>query len=120
MLSLHSAKRPRKRATQPLPRIGLAVAGGGPIGSMYELGALRAIDEAFDGLDLTRLDSYVSLSSGAFLSAGLVNGISTAEMCRIFVTGDSHDVRFHPELFMRSALFEYLHSASRLPGLTLD
>lgn len=87
---------------------------------MYELGALRAIDEALDGLDLTRLDSYVGVSSGAFLAAGLVNGIGTAEMCRIFITGDSHDVRFHPESFMRPALLEYLRSASRLPGLTLD
>jgi predicted acylesterase/phospholipase RssA len=124
MLSLHPARRPRKPGRKsprgPAPRIGLAIAGGGPIGSMYELGALRALDEAFDGLDLTHLDSYVGVSSGAFLAAGLANRIGTAEMCRIFITGDSDDVRFRPETFLRPALFEYLRRASRLPGLTMD
>jgi NTE family protein len=124
MLSLHPATRAGKSARKPTrapaPRIGLAIAGGGPIGSMYELGALRALDEAFDGLDLTRLDGYVGVSSGAFLAAGLANRIGTAEMCRIFITGDSDDVRFRPETFLRPALFEYLRRASRLPALTLD
>ena len=50
MLSIHSA---RKRGHNG--KIGLAIAGGGPIGGMYELGALRALDEALDGLDLTRI-----------------------------------------------------------------
>lgn len=96
------------------------MAGGGPIGSMYELGALRAIDEAFDGLDLTRLDGYVGVSSGAFLAAGLANRIPTSEMCRIFITGDSDDIRFRPQAFLRPALSEYLRRASGLPRLTLD
>jgi predicted acylesterase/phospholipase RssA len=69
----------------------LAIAGGGPIGGMYELGALRALDEAIEGLDLTRLEVYVGVSSGAFLAAGLANRISTAEMHRIFITGDSFE-----------------------------
>src|SRR5690606_39639234 len=103
MLSLHSA---RSRASHPGrdPRIGLAIAGGGPIGAMYELGALRALDEACDGLDLTRMDCYVGVSSGAFLAAGLANGMDTAELCRIFISGDSEDVRFRPETFLRPAL----------------
>lgn len=118
MLSLHSAlHRPRRNAP---PRIGLAIAGGGPVGGMYELGALRALDEALPGLDLTRLDAYVGVSSGAFLAAGLANRMDTAEMCRIFVTGDSVDVRFRPETFLRPALHEYLRRAARLPRLTFD
>ncbi|BDU16940.1 patatin-like phospholipase family protein [Lysobacter auxotrophicus] len=116
MLSLHSARQ-RARTTGRPPRIGLAIAGGGPIGGMYELGALRALDEAIDGLDLTRLDGYVGVSSGAFLAAGLANRIDTAEMCRIFITGDSADVQFRPETFLRPAIFEYLRSAARLPKL---
>ena len=118
MLSVHSA---RARADdRDAPRIGLAIAGGGPIGGMYELGALRAFDEAFDGIDLARLDCYVGVSSGAFLAAGLANGMSTAEMCRIFITGDSDDVRFRPQTFLRPALFEYLRRAASLPRLGFD
>lgn len=31
---------------KPAPRIGLALGGGGPLGGIYEIGALRALDEA--------------------------------------------------------------------------
>lgn len=112
MLSIHSA---RQRSSNG--RVGLAVAGGGPIGGMYELGALRAMDEALEGLDLTRLDCYVGVSSGAFLAAGLANRMSTAEMCRIFITGTSEDTQFRPDIFLRPNVGEYLHRAGRLPGI---
>lgn len=118
MLSLHAAHAAHAASpTRSAPRIGLAIAGGGPVGAMYELGALRALDEACDGLDLTRLDCYVGVSSGAFFAAGLANGMDTAELCRIFITGDSSDVRFRPETFLRPALGEYLKRAASLPGL---
>ncbi|MBU8978237.1 patatin-like phospholipase family protein [Lysobacter sp. MMG2] len=117
MLSLHSARQRARAPSERPARIGLAIAGGGPIGGMYELGALRALDEALDGLDLTRLDSYVGVSSGAFLAAGLANRIGTDEMCRIFITGDSTDVQFRPETFLRPAIFEYLRRAASLPRL---
>ena len=131
MLSLHAARRPvqaksgkrKSPAKSPAPttaRVGLAIAGGGPIGAMYELGALRALDDALEGIDLTRMDCYVGVSSGAFLAAGLVNRMSTAEMCRIFITGDSDDVRFRPETFLRPALTEYARRASALPRLTVE
>ncbi|MEL1264287.1 patatin-like phospholipase family protein [Pseudoxanthomonas putridarboris] len=115
MLSIHSA---RKRGRNG--KIGLAIAGGGPIGGMYELGALRAMDEALDGLDLTRMDCYVGVSSGAFLAAGLANRMSTAEMCRIFITGTSDDAEFRPETFLRPNVGEYLRRAATLPALYGD
>ena len=97
-------------------RVGLAIAGGGPIGGMYELGALRALDEALDGVDLTRLDVYVGVSSGAFLAAALANGIGPAEMCRIFITGDAGHVEFRPESFLRPAFAEYWKRVFAIPG----
>ena len=119
MLSLHSAVQRANRGTRA-SRIGLAVAGGGPIGGMYELGALRALDDALDGLDLHRLDCYVGVSSGAFLAAGLANRMDTAEMCRIFITGDSDDVQFRPETFMRPAFGEYAQRIARAPTLIAE
>lgn len=116
MLSLHAADKHRKTG-QP-PKIGLAIAGGGPVGAMYELGALRALDEACDGLDLTRLDCYVGVSSGAFFAAGLANRMDTAELCRIFISGDSQDVTFRPETFLRPALLEYMRRVVAIPRLT--
>jgi NTE family protein len=101
-------------------KIGLAIAGGGPIGGMYELGALRAMDNAIAGLDLTRLDAYVGVSSGAFLAAGLANRISTEEMTRIFITGDSTEIRFRPEIFLQPAFKEYLQRAVSVPAIFFD
>ena len=38
------------------PRIALALAGGGPLGAIYEIGALCALDESLEGLDLTEVE----------------------------------------------------------------
>lgn len=120
MLSLHPAGHRRKRASNRAPKIGLAIAGGGPLGGMYELGALRALDEALDGLDLTRLDSYVGISSGAFLAAGLANRLDVEEMCRAFITGDSDDLEFRADVFLRPAFGEYAQRIAGLPRLAAD
>lgn len=112
LLVQKASKRRKSRA-----RVGLAIAGGGPIGGMYELGALRALDDAIEGLDLTRIEVYVGVSSGAFLAAGLANRMSTEEMCRIFITGQDDRLRFHPEAFLRPAVLEYLRRAAGLPAL---
>ncbi len=114
MLTLHPAKQAHPRRK---PRVGLAIAGGGPIGGIYELGVLRALDQAIEGLNLTRLDVYVGVSSGAFLAAGLANGVSTADMIRIFISSNSAEHPFKPEIFLRPAFREYWRSLSSLPGL---
>jgi predicted acylesterase/phospholipase RssA len=116
MLTLHTASRRRSSNA----RVGLAIAGGGPIGGMYELGALRALDVAIDGLDLTRLHVYVGVSSGAVLAAGLANRMTPTEMCRVFITGDADDARFRPEIFLRPAVQEYLKRAAGLPRILLS
>jgi predicted acylesterase/phospholipase RssA len=113
MLLIQPASAPRKTRS----RIGLAIAGGGPIGGMYELGALRALDDAVEGLDLARLEVYVGVSSGAFLAAGLANRMTTEEMCRIFITGEDDRLHFRPESFLRPAFGEFVRRSARLPGL---
>lgn len=106
MLIIQPASR-RARGKRRRSKIGLAIAGGGPIGGMYELGVLRAMEEAIEGLLLTDLDVYVGVSSGAFLSAGLANRLSTTEMCRIFLTHDSDQAKFRPEIFLQPAMSEF-------------
>lgn len=118
MLAIQAASAPQHNARPT--RIGLAVAGGGPLGGMYELGALRALEEAVVGLAPTRLHVYVGVSSGAFIAAGLANQLSMAEMCRIFLTGESHQAQFRPDLFVQPALGEYLRRLWRIPGVLLE
>ncbi len=104
MLIVQTGASPRRSRRS---RVGIAIAGGGPVGGMYEVGALCALDQALDGCDLTRLDVYVGVSSGAFLAAGLANGIDTDEICRLFITGEATKVKFRPEMFLRPAFGEY-------------
>lgn len=118
MLQL-DAERPARNA-RGRARIGLAVAGGGPIGGMWELGALHALADSIDSLDLTDLHVYVGVSSGSFLAAGLANGLDTAEMARIFLTGDSREAVFHPESFVRPALLEYMKRAAGMPRMVIE
>jgi len=115
MLSLQPATRHKPSAT----RIGVAIAGGGPVGGMYELGVLRALDEAIEGLDLTNLSVYVGVSSGAFIAAALANRMSTADITRIFVTESAHDVKFRPEQFLRPAFHEFALRLAAVPRVLL-
>ena len=70
-------------------RIGLAIAGGGPVGLVYEIGALHALGEALDGLDLNHLNVYVGVSAGAVMAALLANRLSTGQICHIFISNES-------------------------------
>lgn len=106
----------RRRATRS-PRIGLALAGGGPLGAMYEIGALAALAESLDGIDFNDLDVYVGVSAGAVIAAGLANGLSPSAMCRMFVDSKSAVVPFEPAKLLEPALGEYGRRLASLPRL---
>jgi predicted acylesterase/phospholipase RssA len=65
------------------PKIALALAGGGPLGAIYEIGALCALEESLDGLNFTHLHHYVGVSAGGFIAAGLANGMSPPRTLRL-------------------------------------
>jgi predicted acylesterase/phospholipase RssA len=96
--------------------VGLALAGGGPLGGIYEVGALLALTDSLDGIDLSDLDVYVGVSSGGFVAAALANGISPAQMYRLFID-DGADAALTPEIFLRPALSEFMLRAALLPRL---
>ncbi|HET6599479.1 MAG TPA: patatin-like phospholipase family protein, partial [Burkholderiaceae bacterium] len=105
------------RPTPTRPRIGLALAGGGPLGAIYEIGALCALEEAIDGLDFTECHGYVGVSAGGFIAAGLANGIGPRELCAGFIenTGAAVDV-FEPALLLRPAWRELAQRLALLPA----
>jgi NTE family protein len=104
----------------PSPKIGLALAGGGPEGAIYEIGVLRALDEALEGVDLTNLHVYVGVSSGAFINANLANDITTAQMCRAIVSQEPGEHPFVPETFLTPAAGELWKRSRMIPGLLAD
>lgn len=105
---------------QPSPKIGLALAGGGPEGAIYEIGVLRALDEALEGVDLTDLHVYVGVSSGAFINANLANDITTAQMCRAIVSQEPGEHPFVPETFLTPASKELRKRSRMIPRLLAD
>lgn len=109
----------RENDREARPRIGLALAGGGPLGAIYEIGALCALEEALDGLDLTQLSGYVGVSAGSFIAAGLANGMAPRELCAAFIENDDSEGvdLLSPALLMRPAWGEYLRRIAAVPGL---
>ncbi|MBS0313297.1 MAG: patatin-like phospholipase family protein [Burkholderiales bacterium] len=99
------------------PPIALALAGGGPLGAVYEVGALAALHDALPTLDFTRLYAYVGVSAGSFVAAGLANGITPREMVQMFIENEGEDGdALAPSVFMRPAFAEYALRAATLPG----
>ena len=114
------ADRRRRRGALRQTSIGLALAGGGPAGAVYEIGALRALDEAIDGLDVNALDVYVGVSAGAFLAANLANQLSSAQMVRAIVKHEPGEHPFVPETFFTPALKEWVRRGLSVPRLALE
>jgi NTE family protein len=118
-----SARRaaPRRAPRKSPPRIGLALAGGGPLAAVYEIGALAALAEAVEGLDLNDAKIYVGVSAGGIIAAGLANGVTPHQMCRLFIESDVEAVDgailFKPETLLRPALKEFGKRLSAAPGL---
>ena len=105
------------------PKIGLALAGGGPLAAVYEIGVLAALEESIEGFDVNDADIYVGISAGGIIAAALANGITPHQMCRLFiesdVAGGDGAALFKPEILLRPASAELRKRAAMLPGLTL-
>lgn len=101
----------------PRSRIGLALAGGGFLGIAYELGTLAALTEAIEDFDPTDADVYVGVSAGAFVGAGLANGLSAREMLRLFVEEPQDGGLFDPGTLLRPAWGEIRQALAGAPPL---
>lgn len=100
-------------------KLGLALAGGGPLGGIYEVGALAAMAEAMEGVDFNEIDIFVGVSSGGFIAAALANGMSPAKLARMLVENDTEEV-FDPDVLLRPAIGEYFRRAISVPPLLFD
>jgi len=95
------------------PRLALALAGGGVIGGMYEVGAITALEERLSGHG--RFDIYVGCSSGAVVASLLANGVAASELFRVI----DHDLD-DPLNFRRTAVYasdSFRHAAGRFGRL---
>ena len=104
-------------STKP-PKIALALAGGGPLGAIYEIGALCALEESLVGCNFNALEHYVGVSAGAFIAAALANGMTSRELCTAFIANDSDTTdSFDPSWLMQPAYDEFAHRGILAPRL---
>lgn len=108
---------PRRRATPGRSRIAVALAGGGPLGAIYEMGALCALDDCLSGLDFNACDHYVGVSAGGFIAAGLANGMTPHQLCDVFIEDRPNEDNFDPAWLLKPAWGEFGQRLQRLPGL---
>jgi predicted acylesterase/phospholipase RssA len=90
-----------KRRAQPRrrPRYALALAGGGVIGGMYEVGAMAALEERLNGSG-AGFDIYVGCSAGSVVASLLASGVRASEIYQIL-----DEDRDDPLNFRRGVLF---------------
>src|SRR6516225_95734 len=100
--------RPSRRS-----RYALALAGGGVIGGMYEVGVIAAIEERLNGAG--DFDIYVGCSAGSVVASLLANGVRASEIYRVI----DQDLE-HPFNFRRGAVYasnSFRHAAGRFGRL---
>ena len=98
-------------------RLGLALAAGGVLGGVYEVGALRALEEAIEGLDLNQLDVYVGVSAGSFVGSHLVNGVTVTQMVQGLVSDREGEALFDQSIFFVPAFREMGRRGLQLPSV---
>ena len=90
------------------------------MGAVYEVGALCALQDALEGVDFTRFDVYVGVSSGAFVASMLANGFTPAELREILVDTASPEHAVGHQVFLSPALGELAQRTGSLPRLALE
>ena len=97
----------------------LVLAGGGLSGAMYEIGALRAIDDVLTDRTVNDFDIYVGTSAGAIVCSLLANGVTPETMLQ-GLSGDLPGIRpiQRRDLFHLN-LQDVLQLGIKLPGIVL-
>jgi NTE family protein len=63
----------------------LVLAGGGFTGGVFEIGAARALNDAFENFNINDFDIYIGVSAGSFVASCLANGITAEEMFKSLI-----------------------------------
>jgi predicted acylesterase/phospholipase RssA len=102
-----------------MEKTALVLAGGGLTGAVYEIGALRAIDDLLMDRKVTDFDIFVGTSAGAFVGALLANGINPEAMMQS-MDGSHPDVHsIEREHIFNVKRSELARAGARLPEKVL-
>ncbi len=108
LVSLFQSEGPSKTA--------LVLAGGGLTGAVYEIGALRAIDELLVDSSVTDFDIIVGTSAGALVGGMLAKGISPGEMMQTLDGSHPEYSTILPSHVFSLNTGEFVRKGLRLPA----
>jgi len=94
----------------------LVLAGGGLTGAVYEIGALRAIDDLLIDLSVNDFDIYVGTSAGALVNSFLANGVSPEEMFSVMDGSNKEISAIEQRHIFHLNVNDYLNWGIHLPG----
>lgn len=110
----------RRRHERKHNKVALVLAGGGITGVVYELGALRAINDMLVDLTVNDFDIYVGTSAGALVTSLIANDFTPHEIMQFM------DDR-HPEIggisvgdIFQANLGDYLRRLMNLPRMLVQ
>ena len=96
-------------------KVALVLAGGGLTGAVYEIGALRAIDDLLVDRTVNDFDIYVGTSAGALVASALANGLSPEAILQA-IEGSHPEIQpVKPEDMFRFNRGEFLRRSLGLP-----
>lgn len=93
----------------------LVLAGGGLTGAVYEIGALRAIDDLLIDLSVNDFDIFVGTSAGSLVNAFLANGTSPEEMLSVMDGTNKEIEGIRRQHIFRLNKTDYLSWGAKLP-----
>ena len=99
-------------------RIAMVCGGGGIIGGVFEVGVLRALDQALGGGVVNRCDLYAGASAGALVATLLASGITPRDMDDVIVRGARNRKNLPP--LKRTSVYgidmaQWVGAAARFP-----
>ena len=106
----------KARGAPKRSKTALVLGGGGFTGSVYEIGALRAIDLLSVHTNVNEFDIYVGTSAGAAIAALVANGITPDEVMRVVLQQPSVSLRsLDVRTLLQLNLFELARKTSLMP-----
>ena len=96
-------------------KMALVLAGGGITGAVYEIGALRAINDMLIDLTVNDFDVFVGTSAGALVNALIANGFAPQEIMQLLDNRHPEIGGFRSTDLFRANIVDYARRLVNLP-----
>lgn len=106
---------PKRMQRSGQGKAALVLAGGGITGAVYEIGALRAVNDMLVDRTVNDFDIYVGTSAGSLVAAMLANGLTPDEMMQSIDNTHPEIRGIRADEIFQSNFAEFLQRLTRLP-----